>query len=72
MDIKSAHLKNENKSELFNLLADAQKSANGTTINAFEVRLLIHLRLHLSCTWGTTYGCTWGYSRPEAVAQEFF
>ena len=48
MDIKSAHLKNESKSELFNLLADAQKSANGTTIHAFEVRLLIQL-IHLEC-----------------------
>ena len=37
MDAKSGLLKNESKSELFIASGDARESANGTTINAFEV-----------------------------------
>ena len=44
MDAKFGQLKNESKSELF---SDAQKSANGTTINAFEVSFMKNMELHL-------------------------
>ena len=44
MDAKYCQLKNVSKGEL---LSDAQESANGTTINAFEVRLMVQVRLHL-------------------------
>ena len=37
MNAKSVHLKNESKSQLYSAPDDAQGSANGTTINAFEV-----------------------------------
>ena len=40
MNAKSAQFENENKSEHFSAPADAQESTNGTTINAFEVRLM--------------------------------
>ena len=41
MNAKSAQFENENKSEHFSAPADAQESTNGTTINAFEVCLMI-------------------------------
>ena len=41
MDAKSSQLKNESKNEHFNEPGDAQGSANQTTINGFEVRLII-------------------------------
>ena len=47
MDEKFAQLKNESKIELFSAPADAQESENGTTLNAFEVRLMIQFRVHL-------------------------
>ena len=47
MDPKSGLLKNESKNELFSTPGDAQESANGTTINAFDVRLMIQFRVHL-------------------------
>ena len=47
MDATSDQLKNENKSELFSALVDAQESANGTTINSFEVCLIVQFRVHL-------------------------
>ena len=37
MNAKSGHLKNEGKSQLFSAPGDAQWSANGTMINAFEM-----------------------------------
>ena len=44
-------IKTESNSELFSAPGNAQESANGTTINAFEVHLIIqfkgHLRIHL-------------------------
>ena len=47
MDVKSGQLKNESKSEIFSALGNAQESANGTTINAFYVRLIIQFRVYL-------------------------
>ena len=47
MDWKSAQLKNESKREPFSAPADAQENANGTAINAFEVRLMMQFRVHL-------------------------
>ena len=47
MDAKSAQLKNECKIELFSAPADAQDSAKRTTINAFEVSLIVQFRVHL-------------------------
>ena len=55
MDAKSDQLKNQSKGELFSAPDDVQESAHGTTINAFDVclmiqyrvRLMIHLNLHL-------------------------
>ena len=47
MDAKSGQLKNESKSEIFSAPGDAQESANGTTINMFDVRLMVQLRMHL-------------------------
>ena len=44
MDAKSTQLKNESKCTA---PGDAQDSTNGTTINAFEVRLMIQFRVHL-------------------------
>ena len=46
MDAKSGQLKNESKSETFSALGDAQESANGTTINTFDMRLIIQFRVH--------------------------
>ena len=40
-------LKNESKSARFSVTYDAQEGANGTTINLFEVRLMIKLRVNL-------------------------
>ena len=55
MDAKSGQLKNESKTKIFFEPGDAQQSANGTTINMFDlslivqftVHLIIHLQLHL-------------------------
>lgn len=47
IDANSAQLKNESKSGLFNAPGDAQESANGTTTNAFKMRLTIQYRVHL-------------------------
>ena len=47
MDAKSGQLKNESKSEIFSAPGDAQESANGTTINMFDVRLMVQFRMHL-------------------------
>ena len=47
MDWKSAQLKNESKRDPFSAPADAQENANGTAINAFEVRLMMQFRVHL-------------------------
>ena len=47
MDAKSGQLKNESESELFIASGDARESANGTTINAFEVHLMVQFRVHL-------------------------
>ena len=55
MGTKSDQLKNESKSKHFRTPGDAQGSANGATINVFEVRsikqyrvyLIIHLEFHL-------------------------
>ena len=44
---KSGQLKNESKNELFSAPGDAQESENGTTVNAFELRLMIQFRVHL-------------------------
>ena len=46
MDAKSGQLKNESKSEIFSALGDAQESTNGTTINTFDMRLIIQFRVH--------------------------
>ena len=46
MDAKSGQLKNESKSEIFSALGDAQESGNGTTINTFDMRLIIQFRVH--------------------------
>ena len=47
MYAKSGQLKNESKSEMFSAPGDAQESANGTTINEFDVRLMVQFRVHL-------------------------
>ena len=47
MDAKSGQLKNESKSKIFSAPGDAQESANGTTINMFDVRLMVQFRIHL-------------------------
>ena len=55
MDAKCGQLKNKSTSENFSAPSDAQESAIGTTINAFDLRfmvqfsvpLIIHLELHL-------------------------
>ena len=52
MDAKSGHLKSEGKSDIFSAPGDAQESANGTTINAFDVRLIVQIRVHH--TWNCT------------------
>ena len=58
MNARSCQLKNQSKSEFSISRGYAQDSANRTTTNAFEVRLmiqylvqlLIHLELHVKCT----------------------
>ena len=47
MNGKSGQLKNESKSDDFRASDDAQESANGTTINVFDVRLMVQCRVHL-------------------------
>ena len=47
MDAKSGQLKNESKSEIFSAPGDVQQSANRTTTNAFNVRLIVKFRVHL-------------------------
>ena len=47
IDAKSGQLKNESKSEIFSAPGDVQESANGTNINAFDVRLIVPFRMHL-------------------------
>ena len=47
MDAKSGQLKNESKGEIFSVPGDAQESVNGTTINMFDVRLMVQFRVHL-------------------------
>ena len=47
MDAKSAQLRNECKIEHFSAPADPQDSAKRTTINAFEVSLMVQFRVHL-------------------------
>ena len=46
-DAKSGQLKNESKSARFSASYDVQEGANGTTINLFEGRLMIKLRVNL-------------------------
>ena len=41
MDAKSSQLKDESKSKFFSAPSDAQKNVNETTINAFEMLLMI-------------------------------
>ena len=47
MDAKFDLLKSESKSEVFSTSGDVQESANGATINAFDVLLMVKLRVHL-------------------------
>ena len=47
MDAKSGQLKSESKIEIFSVPGDAQESVNGTTINVFDVRLMVQFRVHL-------------------------
>ena len=47
MNTKSGQLKNEGKSEIFSAPGDTQASANGTTINAFDVHLLVQFSVHV-------------------------
>ena len=47
MDEKSGQLKNERKSAIFSVPNYTQESANGTTANAFDVRLMVQFRVHL-------------------------
>ena len=47
MDAKSGQLKNESKSGIFSAPGDAKESANGTTINVFDVPLMVQFRVHL-------------------------
>ena len=39
--------KNKSKSEVLSALGDAQESSNGTTINGFDVRLMVQFKVHL-------------------------
>ena len=50
--VKSGHLKSESKSDIFSAPSDAQESVNGTTTNAFDVRLIVQIRMHR--TWNCT------------------
>ena len=47
MDAKSGLLKNESKSEIFSSPGDTQQSPNGTTINVFDVHLMVQFRVHV-------------------------
>ena len=47
MDAKSGQLKTKSKNEHFSAPGDTQEKADGTTINAFEERLIIQYRVHL-------------------------
>ena len=47
MVAKSHQLKNESKSEIFSAHVDAKESAKGTTINVFDVSLMVQFRVHL-------------------------
>ena len=44
---KYGQLKNESNSEISSAPGDAQKSANRTTINMFDVRLMVQFRAYL-------------------------
>ena len=48
MDTKSGQSKNESKREVSSAPDDVQESANGTTINAFDVPLMVEFRVHLT------------------------
>ena len=50
MDAKSGQLKNESKRNIFSAPGDVQESVNGTTINALDVRLMLHLGYTWNCT----------------------
>ena len=45
MDAKSGQLKTERNIELFSAPGDVQESANRTTVNVFQARLMIQLRV---------------------------
>ena len=47
MHAKLGQLKNESKTKIFCEPGDAQQSSNGTTINTFDVGLMIQFRVHL-------------------------
>ena len=47
MDAKSGQSISESKSEIFSALGDAQEIVNGKTVNVFDVRLVVHLRMLL-------------------------
>ena len=47
MVAKSRQLKNESKREIFSAPGDAKQSAKGTTINVFDVSLMVQFRVHL-------------------------
>ena len=47
MDVKSGQSISESKSEIFSAPGDAQESANGKTVNVFDVRLVVHFKVHL-------------------------
>ena len=47
MNPKSGQLKNEIKSENFSAPGEPQESVNRTTINVFDVRLMVKFRVHL-------------------------
>ena len=50
MDAKSGQLKNESKRNIFCVPGDVQESVNGTTINALDVRVMLHLGYTRNCT----------------------
>ena len=47
MDAKSGQLSNESRSKVFGAPNNARESAIKTTINAFDVRLMVQFRVHL-------------------------
>ena len=73
MDPKSSQLKNQSRSEIFNVPGNAQEIVNGTTINAFDVRLvvqfrvrlIIHLALHLKVHFKIYIKCTKGAKKVQ-------